>query len=104
MKFSFLNKQEWLRKYVYIGLVTLGGVVLFGLILALILQSDLPSPAQLNNIQPRLITRVFDRNGELFKEHWTTEEARDAFGDKSSKYYTGVHGDRVYSSVFGLSK
>jgi hypothetical protein len=48
--------------------------------------------------------KMFDRNGELFKEHWTTEEARDAFGDKSSKYYTGVHGDRVYSSVFGLSK
>ena len=48
--------------------------------------------------------KMFDRNSELFKEHWTTEEARDAFGDNNSKYYTGLHGDRVYTSVFGLSK
>jgi penicillin-binding protein 1A len=71
MKFIFQNKQEWWRKYVYIGLASLGGAILFGIILALILQSDLPSPAQLNNIQPRLITRVFDRNDELLKEFYT---------------------------------
>jgi len=44
------------------------------------------------------------RNGELFREHWTTDESRKAYGDIVSKYYTGVHGDAILSVVPELRK
>jgi len=44
------------------------------------------------------------RNGELFREHWTTDESRKAFGESFSKYFTGVHGDEILSIVPELRK
>ena len=54
-----------------IGLGLIGSFVLAGIATAIILQHDLPSPAQLNNIQPRLITRIYDRNGDVLMEYYT---------------------------------
>ena len=42
--------------------------------------------------------------GKLFREHWNDEERRDAYNDLMNKYLTGVHGDRIYSSVPELHK
>jgi hypothetical protein len=44
------------------------------------------------------------RNGELFREHWPDEAAQDEFNDKFNEYFTGVHSDRIYSSVPELYK
>ncbi|MFT5249640.1 MAG: hypothetical protein ACI93P_001367 [bacterium] len=44
------------------------------------------------------------RNGELIKEHWTDETARKEMNEKMAKYFTGVHGDYVYSLIKELSK
>ena len=50
------------------------------------------------------LDKMLDRQGELFQAHWTDEEARKEYGKKSSKYYTGVHGDYIYSLVEELVK
>lgn len=44
--------------------------LILGLILYSIYQKDLPSLAQLHNIEPSLITRVYDRNDILLKEYY----------------------------------
>lgn len=44
------------------------------------------------------------RRVELIKEHWSDEATRKAFGKKRDKYFTGVHGDFIYTFVAGLSK
>ncbi len=67
----YKDQRHWWKKYVLIGLGMIGSVIVSGIATALILQKDLPSPAQLNNIQPRLITRVYDRNGETLMEYFT---------------------------------
>jgi penicillin-binding protein 1A len=56
--------------FVYIGLALLVITVVIGIITAKALERDLPSLAQLHNIQPSLITRVYDRNGILLKEFY----------------------------------
>jgi hypothetical protein len=48
--------------------------------------------------------KMFDRNDELRKEAWPDEEVRKERWEKAGKYFTGVHGDAVYSMVYGLSK
>jgi len=47
---------------------------------------------------------MLTRTGELVKEHWPDEEARKGMNEKSGKYFTGVHGDYIYSLVKELSK
>ena len=50
------------------------------------------------------LDKHYDRNAELAKEAWPDEEVRKERGKKASKYWTGVHGDYIYSLVVGLSK
>ncbi len=58
------------KLYVLIGLGLLILCLVLGLILYSIYQKDLPSLAQLHNIEPSLITRVYDKNGILLKEYY----------------------------------
>lgn len=44
------------------------------------------------------------KQGELFRSHWDTDKKSSEFNDKFNKYFTGVHGDRIYSSVPELYK
>lgn len=44
------------------------------------------------------------KQGELFREHWADEKAQDAYNDKYGAYLTGIHSDRIYSSVPDLYK
>ena len=46
----------------------------------------------------------FKRNTELAKEAWPDEAERKERGEKVDKYWTGVHGDFIYTLVGGLSK
>jgi penicillin-binding protein 1A len=57
-------------KYVYIGVALAILVVIVGLVISSAVEKDLPSLAELHNIQPSLITRVYDRNGILLKEFY----------------------------------
>jgi penicillin-binding protein 1A len=58
-------------KYIYWGCGLIILAVFAGISISLIFQKDLPSPAQLHNIQPNLITRVYDRNGQTLMEYYT---------------------------------
>ncbi len=71
MAIVYRERSQWWKKYITTGLGLIGSFALAGVATALILQHDLPSPAQLNNIQPRLITRIYDRNGEVLMEYFT---------------------------------
>lgn len=44
------------------------------------------------------------RNGELLEAHFKDTDARRAFNEKYTKYFTGVHGDEVYTAIAGLRK
>ena len=44
------------------------------------------------------------RANELAKAAWPDENARKARGKKMQKYFTGVHGDYIYTLVSALSK
>ncbi len=50
------------------------------------------------------LDKMFDRNQELANEAWPDENARKARGKKMAKYFTGVHGDYIYTFVAGISK
>lgn len=50
------------------------------------------------------LDNMFNRNQELAKEAWPDESARKARGKKMGKYFTGVHGDYIYTFIAGLSK
>ena len=47
---------------------------------------------------------MLDKNGELFDAHWADKEKAKAFGKKMGKYFTGVHGDYIYTMVHGISE
>lgn len=44
------------------------------------------------------------KQGELFRDHWADEKAQDEYNDKYGAYLTGIHSDRIYSSVPDLYK
>ncbi len=67
-------------KYVYWGCGLIILAVFVGISISLIFQKDLPSPAQLHNIQPNLITRVYDRNGQTLMEYYTERRILIPFG------------------------
>ena len=50
------------------------------------------------------LDRMFERNGELVKAKWPNEKDRKERGEKFSKYFTGIHGDYLYTYVPELSK
>jgi len=50
------------------------------------------------------LDEMFNRNAELFKEAWPDEAERKEIGKKSGKYFTGVHGDYIYTLVSELTK
>ena len=50
------------------------------------------------------LDKMFDELPDLMKEAWPDEDARKARGEKFNKYFTGVHGDAVFTFVAGLGK
>ncbi|PKQ43752.1 hypothetical protein CSW08_17305 [Confluentibacter flavum] len=50
------------------------------------------------------LEKMFDGLPDLYEKAWPDEAARKERGEKFGKYFTGVHGDYVYSLVAGLSK
>ncbi|GAA3597188.1 hypothetical protein Q4Q39_08680 [Flavivirga amylovorans] len=50
------------------------------------------------------LDKMYDRNAELMKEAFPDEEARKAKGKAWNNYFTGVHGDYLYTWVHDLSK
>ncbi|OYX28027.1 MAG: hypothetical protein B7Z06_02740 [Flavobacteriales bacterium 32-35-8] len=50
------------------------------------------------------LAKMNDRNRELMNEHWADENAGKEFFKKYNKYFTGVHGDKVYAVISGLNK
>ncbi len=47
---------------------------------------------------------MLKKNGELFREHWADEDKRKEYWKNSNKYFTGVHGDYLYTMVHGISE
>ena len=56
--------------YLLIGLGLILFCIITGLIMYLTYKKDLPSLAQLHNIEPSLITRVYDKDSNLLKEYY----------------------------------
>ena len=50
------------------------------------------------------LDKMFDRNDELMKEAFPDTEENKALGKKWQSYFTGVHGDYLYTFVHDLSK
>lgn len=50
------------------------------------------------------LDKMLDQLGVLSKEAWPDEAARKERGKKVGKYFTGVHGDKIYTFVSGLAK
>jgi len=44
------------------------------------------------------------KQGELFRTNWSDQTKRDEYNDKYGKYLTGIHSDRIFSSVPDLFK
>lgn len=45
------------------------------------------------------ILKFNEREDELFREHWNTQEMRKAFNDAYNKYFSGKHSDEIYQEV-----
>ena len=50
------------------------------------------------------LDKMFDRSDELMKAAYPDTEANKAKGKAWSKYFTGVHGDYLYTFIHNLSK
>ena len=50
------------------------------------------------------LDKVYERNNELFAEHWTSDEEKKKMGEMQKKYFTGLHGEAIYTIVPELSK
>jgi hypothetical protein len=50
------------------------------------------------------LDNLFEKQGELIQAHWPDEEARKEMNKKSGKYFTGVHGDYIYTMIGELVK
>jgi len=50
------------------------------------------------------IEKMFDRNTALLKEEYPNDKALKERNKKLGKYFTGVHGDFIYTFVAGLDK
>ncbi|MDC6352492.1 hypothetical protein PP178_13105 [Zeaxanthinibacter sp. PT1] len=50
------------------------------------------------------LDKMYDKNNELFMAKWDTEEAREEMQAMASKYFTGIHGDYIYTMVPELRK
>ncbi len=50
------------------------------------------------------LDKMFGRTGELVEAHWPDEVAREEMNKKAGNYFTGVHGDYIYTMVEQLSK
>lgn len=48
------------------------------------------------------IDKMFEKNTELFNAQWKDEAARKSYGEKIGKYFTGTHGDYIYTYVSGI--
>ncbi len=50
------------------------------------------------------LERGIANQGKLFRAHWDGDDRQKEYSDVMDKYLTGVHGDRIYSSVPELNK
>jgi hypothetical protein len=50
------------------------------------------------------LDNMFEKQGELVQAHWADEEKRKEMNKNLGKYFTGVHGDYIYSMVGELVK
>lgn len=50
------------------------------------------------------LDKMFDKDTELYNEHWKDEATRKADEEKAAKYFDGRHGDYVYTYIAGLAK
>ncbi|WP_274473995.1 hypothetical protein [Mangrovimonas aestuarii] len=45
---------------------------------------------------------MLDKNDELFKAKWSDEKTQKEMGKKMGKYFTGKHGDYIYTYIHGI--
>ena len=50
------------------------------------------------------LENLSDTNNALFEAHWKDEASRKAFGEKMRKYFTGKHGDAIFTAIADLDK
>jgi len=50
------------------------------------------------------LDKLYEKNDELFDAHWTTDEGKKKMGEMRDKYFTGLHGEAIFTIVSELSK
>ncbi|MCW5517563.1 hypothetical protein [Muriicola sp. Z0-33] len=50
------------------------------------------------------LDNLYDKNDELFNAHWSTDEGKKKMGEMRNKYFTGLHGEAIYTRVPELAK
>lgn len=64
------KEKTGMRPFILMGMGLILLSIIIGLFMYLYFRRDLPSLAQLHNIEPSLITRVYDKDGNLLKEFY----------------------------------